>query len=302
MPQLLEHLPRKWDTYYEPFVGGGALLVELFNRRLLSRAVISDMNPELINLYEVVKQEPERLVESLSSMRLENNLQYYLEQRSEFNSLRRSGAAPAMRAALFLYLNRHSFNGLWRVNSSGDFNVPFGRYTNPSLPTTEHFRAFSTMLQDVEIRRLDFEKALHGVSPGDFVYFDPPYEPVSKTAHFTSYTQGGFTNADQVRLSTLCKNMSNRGVSFMVSNADVSGIASLYREFNSITVDARRSINSKADLRTGHREIIITNYEAGALARTDPVEQDSQKTLDQTPSPTTLPAGPEKNAFNEELS
>jgi len=204
LPELTKRLPEKWKTYYEPFVGGGALLIELYKKKMLKSAVISDLNEELINLYCVVKNRPYELIEMLSNADFKNEKETYLKLRERFNEIIGNPEYSIERAALLLYLNKHCYNGLWRVNKAGKFNVPFGRYKNPSMPSRKHILEFSSMLKSVEILNLDFEKAVSFASEGDFVYFDPPYQPVSETAYFTDYTSTGFDYSEQKRLAKVC--------------------------------------------------------------------------------------------------
>ncbi|KUJ94434.1 MULTISPECIES: DNA adenine methylase [Archaeoglobus] len=261
LPELIKRVPSNWDTYYEPFVGGGALLIELYNQRRLKSAVISDLNEELINLYKVVKNNPAELIEALNNPHFKNEKETYLKLRKRFNEIIGNPEYSVERASLFLYLNKHCYNGLWRVNKKGKFNVPFGRYTNPSMPSEELILEFSKMLKNVEILNYDFEEAVKSSREGDFVYFDPPYQPVSDTAYFTDYTSQGFDYSEQKRLAKVCKKLSKRGVYVMVSNSNTDEIKELYDDFYIFVVNANRFINSKADRRKGATEVIITNYE-----------------------------------------
>ena len=263
LSELMKRLPKNWETYYEPFVGGGALLVELYKRRMLKSAVISDLNEELINLYNVVKNYPHKLVEMLNNTEFKNERDTYLKLRERFNEIIGNPEYSIERAALFLYLNKHCYNGLWRVNKAGKFNVPFGRYKNPSMPSQELILEFSNMLRNVEILNVDFEKAVSSAHQGDFVYFDPPYQPVSETAYFTDYTSRGFDYSEQKRLVKVCKKLTKKGVYVMVSNSNTDEIKDLYDNFYIFIVNANRFINSKADKRGGATEVIITNYEIG---------------------------------------
>ena len=263
LPELMKRLPKNWETYYEPFVGGGALLIELYKRRMLKSAVISDLNEELINLYNVVKNYPHKLVEMLNNTEFKNERDTYLKLRERFNEIIGNPEYCIERAALFLYLNKHCYNGLWRVNKAGKFNVPFGRFKNPSMPSQELILEFSNMLRNVEILNVDFEKAVSSAYQGDFVYFDPPYQPVSETAYFTDYTSRGFDYSEQKRLAKVCKKLTKKGVYVMVSNSNTDEIKDLYDNFYIFIVNANRFINSKADRRRGATEVIITNYEIG---------------------------------------
>lgn len=265
LPQMLRNLPIKWNTYFEPFAGGSAMIVALRNRGRIGKAVIGDTNPELVNLYREIRGNAEGLLKALKSIPFKNERESYLSARNRFNEIRGNDENRTERSALFLYLNRHCFNGLWRVNSSGEFNVPFGKYSNPSLPGTAEIMGFSKILQDVEIRCSDFETTLSDVHPGDFVYLDPPYEPISRTSSFTSYTSTGFTPSDQRRLRDQCRKLDNLGATFMVSNSFSPSIMELYAEFTIKKIDAKRSINRDARGRTGMTELLITNYVPGKI-------------------------------------
>lgn len=258
--QIISMFPDAWNVYFEPFVGGGAVMVELYNLGLLNRGLISDMNCELINLYEVVKEDTDGLLDYLSSFPIENNSVYYNRMREKFNEISGDHNSKLERSALFMYLNRFGYNGLWRVNSKGRFNVPFGDYANPSLPDREHLKNFGVALSKVEIACQDFEKTCDRAKMGDFVYLDPPYFPLSKTSFFTGYTPGGFPLEEQKRLLKVCISLSNRGVKFLLSNSFSPEIIDLYREFKIKTISARRSINSVGSARSGQKELLITNY------------------------------------------
>ena len=260
LEQLNDRLPKKWNTYFEPFVGGGALLVNLQNQKRVSNAVISDLNGELINLYRVVKTNPEKLIEALHNDEFQNNEESFNRLKTEFNYLVGSRRNKVKRAALLIYLNKHGYNGLWRVNSKGKFNVPFGRHTKRTLPTDLSILKFGEMLENVTILNRDFEVTVKSAKTGDFVYFDPPYHPISKTANFTDYNSNGFTFDDQKRLADVFRKLSNKGVQLMLSNSKVSEIEDLFVGFTIGTVDAKRFINCNGERRNGIKEIIVTNY------------------------------------------
>jgi DNA adenine methylase len=258
--EIGKRLPDAIDTYYEPFVGGGALLVNLKNEERFSKAVISDLNSELINLYNVIKKNPYKLIDALSHEEFENSEDAFRNLKIEFNTLTGLPGNKVRRAALLIYLNKHGYNGLWRVNSKGKFNVPFGRYAKRSKPTEHSILKFSNMLKNVKILNLDFEQAVKSAKKGDFVYFDPPYHPVSKTANFTDYNSNGFTFDDQKRLADVFARLSKKGVQLMLSNSKVSEIEDLYFGFTIDTVEAKRFINCNGERRNGTWEIIVTNY------------------------------------------
>jgi len=258
--ELTCRLPEHWGTYYEPFIGGGALLVELANTGRLGNAVAGDKNPELINLYRVVKKNPEGLIAALTDAKFRNDDESFRQLKTEFNTLIGTRKRPVDRAALLMYLNKHSYNGLWRVNSRGNYNVPFGRYARLSLPSRHDLLKFSHMLRNVTLLYADFEKIIRTAKQGDFVYFDPPYHPLSKTACFTDYTTGGFSFADQERLAGVFRRLSDRGVWLMLSNSCTPEIKELYEGFTIHTVPAKRFINCKGEKRSGTFELIVTNY------------------------------------------
>jgi DNA adenine methylase len=258
--ELLSRLPERWGMYFEPFIGGGALLVELANQGLLSGAVIGDKNPELVNLYRVVKKDPCALIRELSDEKFQNTEGQFNHLKAEFNALIGTTTSSVERAALLVYLNKHSFNGLWRVNRKGHYNVPFGKHAKLTLPSPLSLLKFSRMLEDVSIRRGDFARIITGTKPGDFIYFDPPYHPLTRTASFTDYTTGGFTYADQERLARLFGRLSDKGIFLMLSNSKSVEIEELYPDFTVHTVTAKRFINCNGQKRTGTQEIIVTNY------------------------------------------
>ena len=260
LSELTRRLPDRWGTYFEPFIGGGALLVELANLDRLDRAVIGDKNPELVNLYRVVKQDPEGLSRALSDEKFRNDEDSFRQLKTEFNALIGTKKHPVERAALLVYLNKHSYNGLWRVNRKGHFNVPFGKHARLSLPSHQSVLKFSRMLEGITLMHADFGQIVRTAKRGDFVYFDPPYHPLSKTACFTDYTTGGFSFEDQERLAGVFRRLSDRGVRLMLSNSSTPEIHDLYDGFSIHTVMARRFINCNGHKRGGASELIITNY------------------------------------------
>jgi DNA adenine methylase len=260
LSELTRWLPDRWGTYFEPFIGGGALLVELANQGRLDRAVIGDMNPELVNLYRIVKRDPGELSRALSDEKFRNNEETFRQLRTEFNALIGTQKRPVDRAALLVYLNKHSYNGLWRVNRKGHYNVPFGKYARLNLPSYQNLLKFSRMLGGVTLIHADFERITRTAKRGDFVYLDPPYHPLSKTACFTDYTTGGFSFEDQKRLANVFRRLSDKGVRLMLSNSSTPEIKELYNGFSIHTVMAKRFINCNGYKRSGASELIITNY------------------------------------------
>ncbi len=251
---LTKHIPLEFNTYYEPFLGGGALFFWLYNRGIIKKAVLGDINDDLINAYRVIKNKVSDLILELSSSKYKNEKEvFYKIRESEPDD-------PVLRCARFIYLNRTCYNGLYRVNSKGKFNVPFGRYKNPKILDEENLVAVSESLQDTSILNEDFEKTLSGASKGDFVYFDPPYHPLNETSRFTSYTKYDFKEKDQERLAHVFKKLDKKGCYCLLSNSDTDFIRDLYSEFNISVVNAKRSINSNAEKRCNATELIIKNY------------------------------------------
>jgi DNA adenine methylase len=260
LAHLIDRLPISWEHYYEPFIGGGALFIALSNMGMIKKATISDANPELVNLYHVIQKRPNELVGALKHPELKNTREKYIELRNTFNRKRGDPTDAVERAALFLYLNRHGYNGLWRVNRNGEFNVPFGRYQSPRLPSPGLILGFSRLLESVTIQEGDFARTMENAREGDFVYCDPPYFPISSTSRFTAYHAKEFSFEDQVRLSRVCRSLTRRNVSLMISNSWAPQICQLYQGFHNEMITALRAINSRGDRRTGVPEMIITNY------------------------------------------
>lgn len=250
LPQFEPLFPTSFGTYLEPFVGGGAVFFHL----LPEKAILIDNNPELINFYLVVRDAPDALLSDLRKHR--NEAEYYYRIRAADPA----EMDPVSRASRFLYLNKTGYNGLWRVNRQGKYNVPFGRYRNPKIADEENIRAVSTALKRAEILLGDFSEVIRLANPGDFVYFDPPYHPVSKTADFTDYTSSSFTESDQRRLAEAFRILDQRGCLVMLSNSDMPFIRSLYEGYDIQVVQAKRAINSRADGRGPVNELVIRNY------------------------------------------
>jgi DNA adenine methylase len=230
-------------------VGGGALFFHLSP----VEAVLSDLNEELVNCYEVVKTSVEHLIGELKKHR---------NDRSHFLKVRKTQPwelAPVERAARMIYLNKTCYNGLYRVNQRGEFNVPFGRYENPRICDENGLRAASKALQGAEIQCRDFRHVLYRARPGDFIYFDPPYNPISTTSSFTSYSEAPFDEREQKALKQVFEALHERGCHVMLSNSDTPFIRRLYRDFNVETVLANRAINCRGDKRGKISELVITN-------------------------------------------
>jgi DNA adenine methylase len=257
MSEIEPLMPSKISTYYEPFIGGGAV----FLAQQPKKAVINDYNAELINVYKVVRDNVEELIEDLATHRNESDYFYSVrvqDRQEGFDQL-----SELKRASRVIYLNKTCFNGLYRVNSSGEFNTPFGRYKSPNIVNETVLRAVSNYLNNNDIALLsgDFEDALKGIRKGAFVYLDPPYDPVSKSSNFTGYVEGGFDSNQQERLRDICIKLNDKGVNFLLSNSATPFIKDLYKDFEIIEVDAKRYINSVASKRGSVSEVLVRNYE-----------------------------------------
>lgn len=250
-------IPRKISTYYEPFIGGGAVL---FNQQP-KKAVINDYNSELVNVYEVVRDNVEELIKDLAKH--QNETEYFYSIRAQDRQEGFEQLSALERASRVIYLNKTCFNGLYRVNSSGEFNTPFGRYKNPNIINETVLRAVSRYLNDNDIQLLsgDFEEALKGARKGAFVYLDPPYDPVSKSSNFTGYVEGGFGSEQQERIRDVCIKLNQKGIRFLLSNSATPFTKDLYKDFEIIEVDAKRHINSVASKRGSVTEILVRNYD-----------------------------------------
>lgn len=276
LDEVKKSLPRDFSTrqhitYVEPFVGGGAVVFKLLQEYPnIERAIINDINEELICTYRVIKENVEDLIESLDVIQseyiplsLDDRKSYFIAKRSLFNAKK---ITPLETAALFIFLNRTCFNGLYRVNSKGEFNVPHGKYVNPRICDADNLRACSKVLQKVEILCGDFAETGRYAGPDTLYYFDPPYKPITETSSFTSYTRGGFDDQEQIRLRDFCDNISAAKSSFIASNSDPRNANSKENFFDSIynnffirRVSATRMINSDASGRGSISEIMISN-------------------------------------------
>ena len=252
--ELACRMPQNFNRYFEPFVGGGAL----FFRVKPEYGYISDINPELINVYEVVQNHVEELIVNLRSHR--NSEEYFYELRSADRSEKFRNWSNIERASRTIFLNKTCFNGLYRMNSSGHFNVPFGFYKKPRVFDEKNLFACSALLRTTEIALAPFEEVAKKARKGDFVYFDPPYVPLTKTSSFTKYYKDDFDDNGQFRLRELCDQLNKKGVFFMLSNSFAAIVKELYKEYHVGTVRANRAINCKATGRGKINELIVTNY------------------------------------------
>lgn len=260
--QLLDHIadcmPTNYNNYYEPFIGGASVLFGISP----GQAFVNDVNEQLVNLYTQLKVAADSVIAKVNEMDATPcTKELYYAVREQYNIKISSRDFDAECAALMIWINKHCFNGLYRVNSKGLFNVPYNNKVNGKSIDENNIRAISDYLQkaDITITCLDFERACEGVSSGDFVYFDSPYVPESVTASFTAYTVDGFTPADHERLAVLFKRLDRIGAKVMLSNNDVPLVRSLYEGYNIQSFDVKRMINRNAGKRTG-KEVLITNY------------------------------------------
>jgi DNA adenine methylase len=251
---LTTALPARFNRYWEPFLGGGALFFSIQSKQ----AFLSDVNSELVNTYTVVRDSVDGLITELKKHVYEEAHFYSVrdwDRAPEYNQM-----SPIKRAARFIFLNKTCFNGLHRVNSKGHFNVPFGRYSNPTITDELNLRACSHALSGARIEVQSYLSIEEQVEQGDLVYLDPPYVPVSETSSFTSYTKDGFGFSDQIALRDLFSRLASKGAYVMLSNSDSLFVEGLYQGFNIKEVSATRAINAKAADRGPVGEFIITNY------------------------------------------
>ncbi len=251
--ELLKRVPESFGAYHEFFLGGGALYFELFNQGKIKNAVLSDINPRLMNVYEVVKRNPTELIEELKNKK-------YVNRKDAFYKIRELEPLDSIeRAARFIYLNKTAFNGLYRENSRGKFNVPFGRYNNPKIVDQETILNASTALQKAKLLCGDFSEITSVSKKGDFAYFDPPYMPVTETAKFTNYNAQSFGIEDQIRLKEVFNALAKRGVKVLLSNSHHESISDLFSDSNKILVEANRMINCKSSKRGPVKELLVYN-------------------------------------------
>jgi DNA adenine methylase len=259
LPAIKKYLPAKYTEYYEPFVGAGALLFSLQPET----CTLNDTNSELINCYQVIRDQPEELLELCQEHQANNSQAYYYQLREQDRQAGFHQRTPVERAARIIYLNKTCFNGLFRVNNSGQFNVPYGKYKNPVIADPAVIKAISTYLNQATCRILnqDFEEALATAKKGAFIYFDPPYHPLSDTSSFTGYSINGFGEQEQIRLKELCDQLTNKGCQVLVSNSAAPLIKSLYDNprYEMVEVKATRAINAVTSKRGKINELLIHN-------------------------------------------
>ena len=258
LPSIKKKLPKKIESYCEPFVGGGAVLFELQPQK----AIVNDINSDLILVYTVIRDDVEELIKLLETY--PNEEQFYYDFRNIDRDPVKYGKLSSLeKAARIIFLNKTCYNGLYRVNNSGEFNSPFGRYKNPNIVNATGLRAVSEYFNsaDVILHSGDFSCVLENLTEDTFVYFDPPYDPVSQTSSFTGYSKGAFGREQQIRLREYCDMLDSRNIKFMLSNSATDFVKEQYSAYHITTVQAKRAVNSVADKRGNVEEVIITNYE-----------------------------------------
>lgn len=253
MSQILPLVPERIETYYEPFVGGGAVFFALVNKGLIKSAVLNDLNPDLISAYRVIQSSVDDLIGLLYTYPVERDFFDEIRNQVPDNDLER--------AARLLYLTRTSFNGVWRVNSKGKFNVPWGKYVNPRIVNESNLRAVSKSLAGVTLTCQSYAESIKGAKAGDFVYLDPPYVPLTPTSSFTKYTSNGFGIHDHEELAASFFDLQRRGVTALLSNSDTPFVRTLYREATLTSVQARRNVNSKGTHRGPLGELLISHHQ-----------------------------------------
>jgi DNA adenine methylase len=259
--QLLELFPSSFDSYYEPFLGGGALYFAISPQS----GRLNDLNHVLIDTYIALRDNPDSLIKRLDKIQtmyykletIDAKRSFYLDKRDKFNMIKNNSVE---KSALFIFLNKAGFNGMYRENRAGKYNIPFGNHVHPLISDKNNLRKVSDVLKNIDITCLNYEDALLGVSKNDLVYLDPPYYPLSSTSKFTEYQAGGFSVNDQIKLRDVFKELSDKGCFVMMSNSACKEVRELYSEFNIFEVDVARSINSKAVKRGKIKEYVITNY------------------------------------------
>ncbi len=267
---------KKINKYFEPFLGGGAVYFWLYSNFGIKKSYLYDINPEIITAYQVIQQKVNKLISELEDLEQEylklngdRKERYFYDRRDEYNDFiaEKYKNHKTRRTALIIFLNKTCFNGLFRVNSKGLFNVPFGRYSNPTICDEENLKAVSEALQHAEIEKGDFADCLDKADTKSLVYFDPPYRPISQTSSFTGYIKGGFSDDDQKRLKEVCDQLKQKHAKVILSNSDPKNINpkdnffdELFHGYKILRVAATRMINSNATKRGEINELLVTSY------------------------------------------
>lgn len=259
LSEISPMIPEKFNKYYEPFLGAGAVLFSL----LPGKAIINDLNSELINVYKVIKEQPDELIKLLKEHTDNNNKEYFYQIRELDRQAGYDSLSNVFKASRTIYLNKTAYNGLYRVNKAGQFNTPWGSYKKPRILDTDNVLTMSEYFNsnEIEILNVDYKNALNSVSKGDFVYLDPPYLPISPSSAFTAYTSNGFGTKEQEELKKTCDVLDKQGVKFLLSNSYHPFLLDLYKDYNIKTVKARRSVNSQGHKRGKIKEILVYNYD-----------------------------------------
>jgi DNA adenine methylase len=255
--EISKYIPKGNYKYYEPFVGGGAIFFDLQPKN----AIINDYNSELINTYNVIKNNVEELIGYLKTY--PNDEEFYYKMRESDRKEEYENWPEIKKASRFIYLNKTCYNGLYRVNQAGYFNTPFGRYKNPNIVNDVVLKAVSKFLNEnnIVIKSGDYKEVLKGIKKNSFVYLDPPYDPVSHSSNFTGYTMGGFGKDQQIELKEVCDELNKKKIKFLLSNSNTEFIRNLYDGYNIEIVNANRSINSVASKRGEVEEVLVRNYD-----------------------------------------
>lgn len=256
LKQFEPFIPQKFNRFIDPFVGGGAFTFFILKNFSPKEAIISDTNEELMNAYKAIRDDVENLIKELKKLKQKHSKETYYKIRDEDPSL----ISPLTRASRFIYLNKTCFNGLYRVNSKGKFNVPMGKYKNPLICPEEDLREISKLLQGVKIKNESFENCIDWAKKEDFVYFDPPYYPLKKGKSFTTYTKNNFLEEEQQKLKETFDKLDKKGCKVMLSNSDTDFIKNLYKDYNEHVVKATRMINCNGKDRGAINELVVTNY------------------------------------------
>ncbi|MDD5133299.1 MAG: Dam family site-specific DNA-(adenine-N6)-methyltransferase [Candidatus Nanoarchaeia archaeon] len=249
------HIPKEINTYFEPFLGGGSMFFYIKQKYVPKKCVLSDINKDLIDSFKAVRDNPKKLISSLKYFKKKDSKEFFYNTRKKFNENKIFGVR---RAAAFIYLNKTCFNGLWRVNSAGEFNVPYGKYKNPEIFNAENIFYASYLLKEVKILHQDYRKIIKIVKKGDLVYLDPCYDPLKKTS-FANYTPKRFSELDRIELAKFIRFLNYKGVKIILNNNDIPPIRKLYSKFNIQEIFVSRSINSDPLGRGKIKELIITN-------------------------------------------
>lgn len=260
LPQLKSFFPKDFNKYIEPFVGGGAVFFYLFRKKKLvnKKSILIDINQDLINSYDVIKYHVRELINSLKKHKNEK-IYYYKVRDWDKDDQFYNNLSNIEKASRLIYLNKCCYNGLYRVNSKGQFNVPFGKYKNPNLCDEKNLVSIKKALHNIDIIHGSFEKCLDYAESGDFLYLDPPYYPISKTSSFTNYAKEDFGIKHQKILFNIFKELDNRGCKLMLSNSFSEFVKNLYKDYRKVALNAKRAINCDATKRGSIKEILILN-------------------------------------------